>query len=405
MNADTARPAVRRTPRDELLRRAGALQRHLRTDGVDAALIMQNANLFYFGGSIQSGALIVPAAGTPVYAVRRIVERARAESALDTIVPLPSLRGLTPAIAEAAGHPAARIGMELDAVPVAVRDRFAAALGGVEIVDVSAAVRRVRSVKSPYELAQLRAAARLSAAILEAACGVLREGMTELELSAGLEAHARRLGHEGVIRLHGWNQETYYGIIAAGPAAAVPSFADLPLGGEGPGPSAPYGAGWRRIARGDPVIVDAPAVLGGYIMDQTRTLVMGRLPDPLARAHDAAVDILKTVEAAIRPGVTPEALYRLSLERAASLGCADAFMGAGAYRARYVGHGVGLELDEWPVLAEGFADPLEPGCVFAVEPKLVFPEVGVVGIEDQYAVTESGCERLTLPEQRLFTVT
>jgi len=184
----------------------------------------------------------------------------------------------------------------------------------------------------------------------------------------------------------------------------VPSFPDLPLGGEGPGPSAPYGAGWRRIARGDAVIVDAPAVLGGYIIDQTRTLVIGRLPDALARAHDAARDILKTVEAAIRPGVTPEALYHLSLERAEALGFADAFMGAGAYRARYVGHGVGLELDEWPVLADGFTDPLEPGCVFAVEPKLLFPGLGVAGIEDQYAVTTTGCERLTLAEQRLFTV-
>jgi Xaa-Pro aminopeptidase len=145
-------------------------------------------------------------------------------------------------------------------------------------------------------------------------------------------------------------------------------------------------------------------VLGGYIVDQTRTLVVGRLPDALARAHEAAVDVLKTVEAAIRPGTTSEALYRLSLERAETLGYAGAFMGAGAYRARYVGHGVGLELDELPVLAEGFIDPLEPGCVLAVEPKLIFPGLGVAGIEDQYAVTATGCERLTRAEQRLFTI-
>jgi len=392
------------TPREELDRRAGALRRHLTAAGFDAALIVQNVNLFYFGGSIQSGVLIVPAAGEPVYAIRRVIERARAESALDRIVPLPSLRGLAGAAADTAGRAPARVGMELDVLPVTVRDRFAAALGGIEIADVSAAVRRVRAVKSPYELDRLRACARLSEAIFETAVEGLREGLTELELSALIESAARRRGHEGLIRLHGWNQETYYGIIAAGPAAAVPSFPDLPLGGEGPGPSAPYGAGWQRIERGMPVIVDAPAVRGGYICDQTRTLVIGRLPDALAGAHDAAVDILKTVEAAIRPGATPEALYRLSLDRARVLGYADAFMGAGAYRARYVGHGVGLELDEWPVLAEGFTDPLEPGTVFAVEPKMIFPGLGVVGIEDQYAVTGGGCERLTLPEQRLFAV-
>jgi len=367
-------------------------------------MITQNADLFYFGGSIQSGALIVPVDGEPVYAVRRVLERARAESALETIVPLPSLRGLGPLVTEALGRPAARIGMELDVLPVAVRDRFAASLAPAEFIDVSAAVRRIRSVKSPYELDKMRAAARLSEAVLKTAIEALREGMTELDLSAAIEAEARRRGHEGIIRLRGWNQETYYGMIAAGPAAAMPSFPDLPLGGEGPGPSAPYGAGWRRIARGDPVVVDAPVVLGGYICDQTRTLVIGGLPDALARAHDAAMDILETITAAIRPGATPEALYRIALDRAKTLGYADAFMGAGPYRARYVGHGLGLELDEWPVLADGFTDPLEPGCVFAVEPKMIFPGVGAVGIEDEFAVTATGCERLTVAEQRLFTV-
>ena len=367
-------------------------------------MITQNVDLLYFGGSIQSGVLIVPADGEPVYAVRRVLERARAESALETIVPLTGLRGLGPLVTEALGRPAARIGLELDVLPVAVRDRFAASLGAAELVDVSAAVRRIRSVKSPYELDKMRAAARLSDAILRTAIEALRDGMTELELSAAIEAEARRRGHEGVIRLRGWNQETYYGMIAAGPAAAVPSFPDLPLGGEGPSPAAPYGAGWRRIASGDPVIVDAPVVLGGYICDQTRTLVIGRLPDALARAHDAAVDVLQTTTAAIRPGVTPEALYRIAVERAGTLGYADVFMGAGSYRARYVGHGIGLELDEWPVLADGFTEPLEPGCVFAVEPKMIFPGVGAVGIEDVFAVTDTRCERLTVAEQHLFAV-
>ncbi|HEV2440430.1 MAG TPA: Xaa-Pro peptidase family protein [bacterium] len=401
----SAQPAsAASTPRDELRRRAAALRQHLRAAELDAALITQNVDLFYFGGSIQSGVLIAPVEGKPVYAVRRVLERARAESALEAIVPLTGLRGLGPLITEALGRPAARIGMELDVLPVAVRDRFAAALAPAEFIDVSAAVRRIRSVKSPYELDKMRAAARLSEAILKTAIEALREGMTELDLSAAIEAEARRRGHEGIIRLRGWNQETYYGMIAAGPAAAVPSFPDLPLGGEGPGPSAPYGAGWRRIARGDPVIVDAPVVLGGYICDQTRTLVIGGLPDTLARAHEAAVDILQTITAAIRPRATPESLYHVALARAETLGYADAFMGAGPYRARYVGHGVGLELDEWPVLADGFADPLEPGCVFAVEPKMIYPGLGAVGIEDEFAVTAAGCERLTVAEQRLFTI-
>jgi len=114
--------------------------------------------------------------------------------------------------------------------------------------------------------------------------------------------------------------------------------------------------------------------------------------------------VLGTVADAIRPGVTPASLYRLAVERAGGLGYAAAFMGAGPLRARYVGHGVGLELDEWPVLAEGFTEPLVPGVVLAIEPKMVFPGVGAVGIEDQFAVTSDGAERITRPAQRVFAV-
>ncbi len=392
------------TPRDELARRTAAVQRHLDAAGLDAALITQNVDLFYFTGSMQSGVLIVPARGRPVYGVRRVLDRARRESALEQIMPLETLRRLPALLADALGGPARRVGMELDVLPVLVRDRFASLLPGVEIADASAPIRRVRSVKSEYELAKMRAAARLAEAMLTAGIGVLREGMTEVEFSGRVEAFARRDGHQGVIRLRGWNEEVYYGAILSGEAAAVQSFPDLPLAGEGLGAAMPYGAGRRRIVAGDPVIFDYTAALDGYICDQTRTLVIGALAEKFAHAHAASVTILQDVEAAIRPGATPQDLYTLAQARARDLGWGEWFMGYGPLRARYVGHGVGLELDEWPVLAEGFTDPLEPGQVFCVEPKFVFPGEGAVGIEDEFAVTPDGAERLTRPEQRLFVV-
>ncbi len=391
------------TPPDELSRRAEALQRHLQALGVDAALIMQNADLFYFAGSMQSGALVIPADGRPLYGVRRVLERARRESALERIVPLGSLRDLSALVADAA-RGARRIGLELDVLPAVVRDRVAAALGGVEIVDISAPIRHVRSVKSEHELAKIRAAARLAERMLATGLEALREGITEIELAGRVEAAALRAGHQGITRVRGWNQEVYWGHILSGEAAAVPSFPDLPLAGEGLGAAVPYGPGRRRIVAGEPVVFDYTASLDGYICDQTRTLVIGVLPERLRRAHEAAVEILIDVQAAIRPGATPQDLYRRALDRARALGYAEWFMGHGALRARYLGHGVGLELDEWPVLADGFADPLRPGHVFCVEPKMVFPGEGAVGIEDEFVVTPGGAERLTLPAQRLFSV-
>ncbi len=397
-------PTAPSTPREELERRINGLQRRLVSQRIDAALISQNVDLFYFAGSMQSGMLIVPVSGRPIYAVRRVLERAKRESALDQIVPLERFGQLPGLVAQAAGGGARRIGLELDVLPVAVRDRIAAGFADVDWVDASGAIRALRAVKSAYELEKMRAAAKLSALILETAIQSLREGITELDLSGRIEAAARRAGHQGRVPMRGWNQAVFFGQLSSGEAAALQSFPDIPLAGEGPSAASPIGAGRRRIVAGEPVIIDYVAALDGYLCDQTRTLAIGTLPEKFSRAHEAAVAILTDVQSVIRPGATPEALYRHALHRAAALGFADAFMGHGALRARYLGHGVGLDLDEWPVLAEGWNDPLEPGHVFCVEPKMVFPGEGAVGIEDQYVVTADGAERLTLPEQRLFTV-
>jgi Xaa-Pro dipeptidase len=392
------------TPREELQRRISGLQRDLAAHGIDAALIGQNIDLFYFTGSMQSGMLVVPAAGHAVYAVRRVFERARRDSALEHIVPFEGYRQLPGLVSEASGGPVRRLGLELDVLPVLVRDRIAGGFAGVEWADVSPAIRSLRSVKSPYELDKIRAAAKLAAVILETATRSLHEGMTELDLAAHVEAAARRAGHQGIVHMRGWNQEIFFGQLSSGEAGAMQSFPDIPLAGEGPSPASPLGAGRRRIVAGEPVILDYVAVLDGYMLDQTRTLAIGTLPEKFSRAHDAAVAILKDIQATIRPGTTPQDLYRRALEDAQDLGVAEGFMGTAPLRARYLGHGVGLELDEWPVLAEGWTEPLRPGHVFCVEPKVIFPGEGAVGIEDQFAVTPDGAERLTLPDQRLFTV-
>jgi len=107
------------------------------------------------------------------------------------------------------------------------------------------------------------------------------------------------------------------------------------------------------------------------------------------------------VAAAARPGVPCRELYELALMRAEAAGLQDGFMGTPGYTARFIGHGVGLELDELPVLSANDT-PLAEGMVFALEPKFVLPGVGAVGIEDTFVVTAHGAERLSQTEQRLF---
>ena len=338
---------------------------------------------------MQSGTLLVPADGRPVYAVRRVFERARTESALEEIVALESFRQLPDLLRGTAGRTPRRIGLEHDVLPVAVRDRLAAVFEDAAWVDVSAAIRTIRAVKSPYELDKQRAAGGLSALMLEAAVGSLREGITELDLAGRIEAAARRAGHQGLVHMRGWNQEMFYGQVSGGEAGALQST-------------------WRRASKPSPSCATSsatpPATSPWPTHGWTYADASPRMPEKFARAHDAAVAILTDVQSAIRPGVTPQDLYRRAVARAEVLGYADHFMGQGSLRARFVGHGVGLELDEWPVLAEGWTQPLEPGHVFCVEPKIVFPGEGAVGIEDQFAVTPDGAERLTRPAQRLAAI-
>ncbi len=385
------------TPRHELERRIGRLQEWLQEQGLDGALLHSTTSLLYFTGSAQQGHLWVPAAGEVRYLVRRVLDRARRESALDHVEPLTSLRALPDHLGGAR-----RIGMELDRVPVAQFEVYRRYLPDVAAVDVGPVLRRLRAVKSPWEVERIRTAAKAADETYRALFAALREGMTELELSVVGESAQRLAGAQGMIRWHAHNAfETPPMIVLAGESALAFSFADVPFGGLGLTPAAPYGASRRVIRRDEPVCVDYPTVVDGYVHDQTRTMVIGQLPPTLVRAYETCREILEGVAAAARPGVTGEALWELSVAIAREAGLEEHFMGWGDSRMRFVGHGVGLELDEWPILAPKQNTPLEAGNVIAVEPKFFFPRLGAVGLESTFVVTPGGAERLSITPEEL----
>lgn len=382
-------------PAAEVERRLTDFQAALREQGMSGAVVVQSADLYYLTGTVQSAHLVVPAAGEPVLYVRRTFERARAESPLRTVEPLRSLRELAGALA-AAGVEPGRVGFEFDVLPVARYLDYRARLPGYELCDCSPILRDLRAVKSAWELDRIREAAAMLAPVGERVAEVLREGITEVELAAEIERWLRRQGHQGILRMRAFNGEIHYGTITAGPAAAEPGATDTPLVGLGLGPAVGKGASRRPIGRGEPVIVDLVGVSGGYVADQTRTFSLGPLPAQLREAYDRSLEILHAVADAARPGARCSDLYALSLERAGEL--RPAF--ASAERVSFVAHGFGLEIDEPPFLARGYDEPLREGMVFALEPKFVFPGLGAVGIENSYAVTADGVERLTgAPEE------
>ncbi|MBI5444252.1 MAG: aminopeptidase P family protein, partial [Deltaproteobacteria bacterium] len=344
----------------------------------------------------------VPPEGDPLVLVRKDVARAQSESPFP-IEPLPTVRDVAERIRARVGSLPRRIGVEGDVLPLDQLERLRGLLPGAELRSASVALAKTRAVKSDYEVEQIRRAGEVVAQAVETVADHLREGVTELELAAAIEYELRRRGHGGLIRMRGFNQEIFYGHVFAGATAAAPSFVDAPTGGQGLSPALAHGASQRPIRRGEPVIVDLVGNHGGYLCDQTRSFSLGALPEHLTRAFEVARGILERVEEAARPGVPASRLYELAVRAAEESGFGDCFLG-NEQKVSFVGHGIGLEVDELPFLARGFDASLEAGMVVAVEPKFIFPGEGVVGIEDTLRVTQTGVERLTLSPRALRVV-
>jgi Xaa-Pro aminopeptidase len=228
--------------------------------------------------------------------------------------------------------------------------------------------------------------------------------MTELELAGKVEAEARKLGHQGIVRMRYWSGEVFYGHLMAGPSSAVPSFPRSPTGGSGASPAVAQGPGFRPIQRHEPVLVDYVFALNGYYSDHTRIFSIGKPADEMMAAHAAMLDVQAVIKEAAKPGVKSGDLYEMALARTRELGYEQHFMGVGKKRIRFVGHGIGTELDEYPFLASGQTLELQEDMILALEPKLIFPGQGVVGIENTHRVTNGGLEQFGQFQDEIFVV-
>lgn len=381
------------TPKAELEQRIGNLKNHLRQNGIGAALILQRVDLFYFSGTLQQGSLYIPVDGEPILMVNKNIERARAESFLDTIVHLESPKRIPEIITGKGYGIPGTLGLELDVLPTNQYLTYQKLFSGTDIKDISLAIRLQRAVKSPYELGIMRRAAEFSDQVLGWVPNVLRPGINELEMAGLVEAEARRLGHQGVIRMRLWGSEMFYGHLLSGPAAAVPSYLSSPTGGTGASPAIAQGPSFKTIQRHEPVMVDYMFCYNGYLSDNTRIYSIGALSRELLDAHTAMLVVQGMIKKIARPGVTSGEIYDQALAKTKELGYEDYFMGFGGQRVRFVGHGIGLEVDEFPFLAAGQKFKLAAGMTIALEPKLIFPGQGVVGIENTQLVTPDGLEQ------------
>ena len=393
-----------RTPREEIQSRIARFQKSLQDSDIAGALISQNVDLFYFAGTIQRCFLFIPAEGEAVLAVHGNLERAQKESSLSQVVPLKKSQQLAQALSDFNYSIRGRIGLEMDVLParyyLALRREHAEA----DFLDVSELVRKVRMIKSEYEISQIRKACQILNQVMLEAQRSIRPGMTELEVDALLGALARRLGHQGLLRMRGYNQEMFSAHVFCGKTATLSPTMNVPLGGLGTTPAIAQGASFNVITENEPLIIDFGVGINGYVTDMTRTFVIGKLSQKLQEAYSVAKEIKDFVEQWVTPGRSWSRLYREIIELVRQRGYQDYFMGYKGHQVAFVGHGIGLEIDEYPVIAPGFHEEFKENMVFALEPKLVFPDVGAVGVEDDYLVTKAGMERLTTYNDQVLTI-
>lgn len=395
-----------KVPVSEVEARIVALQTLLAKAEVDVAIIRQNADMFYLTGTVQDGCLLVPATGAPAFHVHKHVGRAEEQSPLHPIHPMKSLKDLPSAVETVLrGSQAQRIGLELDVLPANTFFFFDEKLfPKQQIVDVSEMVRKVRMVKSEWEIGMMKGAATISKAIAEAVPSMLKEGTDELEMSIELERVGRRAGNMGIVRLRAFNLEMFHLHVLSGMEAASPAYADAPTGGEGVSPAFGQGPCSRKIRRGEVLSVDIMMSFHGYLNDQTRNFCIGEPPDRLKEGYALVREIHERFKEAAVPGTVTGELYDRVCTWVAEAGWADHFMGYGENRVSFVAHGLGLEVDEFPFIAQGQKLELQKGMIFAFEPKLIVPGLGITGLENTYLVTEKGLVSLNEASEEMVCV-
>nr|WP_320010480.1 Xaa-Pro peptidase family protein [uncultured Desulfobulbus sp.] len=385
---------MRYTPKSEIDARIAQFQTIIDQLDLDGALIIHHTNLFYFSGTSQSGHLFIPRAGKPLFMVRKSFARACTESPLEEILEVKSLKAI-PALLEEKGFAQEKIGLELDIIPYNTWKFYDKVFQETSFSDISDSVKRIRTIKSPYELELMLHSCAVLDSVFAEVPGWLREGMSEIELASLFEASLRRGGYSGCSKMRAFNQDFFMGNVNTGASGAAPTYFDGPVGGPGLTPANnPHGAGWKTIARDEIIYIDYTCVVNGYTADCARMFVMGDVSPLLRQAHAAALKIQEELVQMMRPGVLCEEVYARSLAVAEEMGLAEHYMGMGMDRVRFVGHGVGLELDEYPIFAKGVKMPLAAGMTFALEPKFVFAE-GAIGIENTFVLGEAGPQPLT----------
>lgn len=365
------------------------MQQAMQKINAGGCLLTVDVNLYYTTGRIYSGYFYLPAEGAPWFFVKRPngltgdhVEYIRKP---EQMAELFASHGL---------EMPEKLLLEADELTYNDYIRLQKIFNPKETGNATAMMRELRRIKTPYEIEMFRISAERHAKTYAEIPECFRPGMTDLEFQYEIKKRMRKNGSIGLFRAFGANMDIFMGSILAGENAEVPSPFDFALGGGGIDASCPLGANGTTLKEGTAVMVDMAGNYTAYMTDMTRVFSVGRLPELAYRAHQTALLIESEIENIARPGTPCAELYEIAAKITEKQGLGAYFMGT-KQQAKFVGHGIGIQINELPVLTPRSKDRLEPNMVFALEPKYVIPGVGAVGIENSFLVTETGLEKIT----------
>jgi len=363
-------------------------------------IVFSRLNIYYLTGTFGNGLLWLPLDGEPVFLCRRGYERARLESPLKKVCSFYSYKDVEPVLQDAGAPLPKTIAVEMGGLSWMLGTSFAKYLASHDLVSGDRVLSISRSRKTAWELERMRqAGARHERCLVEKLPGLLHAGMSELEIGHVISDLFFREGHHGILRMESYGEEVYQGYIAVGESGNYPSVFNGPLGLRGIHPAVPHMGSHEVIWRpGMPLSIDNGYTLEGYQTDKTQVYWLGErstIPDTVRKAHDFCVELQAWAAEHLLPGALPSDIWQHCAAAAETRGWAEGFMGLGSNKVSFVGHGIGLAVDEYPALAKGFDRPLEEGMAIAVEPKMGLPGVGMVGVENTFEVTARGGRSLT----------
>lgn len=380
----------------DLLIRQQRLQSAMQSMNIEGCILTTAVNVFYMTGMVYNGYYYLPIEGQPVHFVKR-----PEDVSFDNTIYIRKPEQITDELKNLGRSIPQSVLIETDVISFGECSRLLNTFSLKEAANASTLMRKVRSVKTEFELEQVRLCARKHEAVYKMIPSVYKDGMTDIEFQIEIERLMRLHGSLGLFRSYGENMDIYMGSLLTGENAEAPSPFDFALGGAGTSPILPLGASGQKIKKGNTIMVDMAGNYTPWMTDMTRVFSVGKTLDLAYRAHQVSIEISNKVMDIAKPGVSCAELYNIAMEAVVKNNLEPYFMGT-KQQAKFVGHGVGLEINEPPVLTPRSKELLEPNIVFALEPKFVIPEVGAVGIENTYLVTQDGLEKLTILEEEII---